>query len=102
MEDLESDRTQQQTTSELRCPQKCFYILVTQATFSLVLFSGLSLTTAGIFKEQVNHDESEGDITYLTMTFSALIGLLMIIYSILGICLNWLGKINVKVRLNSY
>lgn len=99
MADLESNRIEQETTSELSCPQRCFYKLVNQATFSLVLFSGLSLTAAGVFKEQVNHDESEGSISYLTLNFSALLGFIMVLYSILGICLNWFGRISIKVRL---
>lgn len=99
MEDIESNRVEQLRTSELSCPQRCLYKLITQATFSSVLFSGLSLMTAKVFKEQVNYDEierEEGKL-YISLNLSALVGLLMIFYAIFGICLNWLNKINVKV-----
>lgn len=100
MEDLESNRVEQPPTSELSCPQRCFYKLITQATFSSVLFSGLSLTTAKVFREQVNHDEVEregGKSYHLNLSLSVFVGLLMIFYAVFGVFLNCLNRINVKV-----
>lgn len=96
--DIENNAgNEQQTSTILDCPKKCCYKLAIQATFNIVLLSGLSLMTAGVFKEQVSYEESESGKLQFTLNLKALLGLLMVLYSLIGICLNCLNRLNCKV-----
>lgn len=57
-------------------------------TFSLAFLSGLSLLTAGLFKEYVRDEEIELETTYMYRSRAvALFGLIVLIYSTIGMFL---------------
>ena len=91
--DVESDRQHEANSS---CPQKCLYKVVTSATFIGVMLGGLSLLASGTFKEQVNHEESEGKVQY-SLRIKGLFGLSQVLYSIVGQCLSCIDRLPTKV-----
>lgn len=80
--------------------EKCVNTSAIIATFALVFFSSLALVSAGLFQDQVNHEDADSPNfkIYLSPSFSLLLGLILMIYSIVGqvyYCLNRLqGKVS--------
>lgn len=69
--------------------------LLTAILFLCVLFVGLSLTAAGVFKEQVSVDAEARPQFDLKPTLY--IGALMVLYSLVGLVLEFTNKLNEKV-----
>lgn len=68
-------------------PWRCLQKSLTTITFGLSLFSGLSLSMAGLFKERIGHEDLDSGATQYKSAQVGLIGLVIVAYSIIGFCL---------------
>lgn len=96
-EEMESLPVHGDERVQASCPGRCMWGSLTFVTFLLVLISGLSLMTAGVFNDEIDHDQTNPGRPHLKLNLSALFGLLMVSYSIVGFCISCNNKLNGKV-----
>lgn len=87
------------------CCLKCWKELLTVSLFMISLISGLSLTTASVFRDYSNVEtpdpeefaSEEPKSHTLRFSQTLLLGLISLVYSIFGLILNCIGRLPGKV-----
>lgn len=84
--------------TNLEYAKKCCSNLITVFTFGSVLIGAVICLSAGLFKDQVHHEELNGNIQ-LSINLKAFLGLILLLYSLAGLSLSCSKRFEEKVRI---